>query len=344
MSLIYEWIDENQYLNQYIPYNTTNGKVNVYLYDNNKNDYVYKFCYYIPIETVPNNAVAKSVNNSLEYIKETNNITTETNQLQYVEQNNLYTLTLPGGSQIILDQSQTISYLYNLAIQAFQKISLLEKSLVEETNKNLLLTQEIENQKVFASQLYESNKTLSNEYYKVQQTQLIKAEQNILNKRIDTFNKRNNKNKESVQNVEPKTKVEVKDVEVQVKDVETEVKNVQTEIKNVETEIKNDDIKVKDVETKVKKEISWLEMNESEEEDNKIKKSYAEITQNNVTLKRISDEKLNKTSSKSRRSRRSKENVSSRTNTRESSSKVVILDDEGGKWERVGGVGGVKRR
>jgi hypothetical protein len=225
MSLMYEWIDENQYINQYIPYNNKNGKVNVYVYDNTKNDYNYKFCYYIPISSVPVNAILKSCEeeqvqqqqvqqqqqnqqqqNQQQQVQQQNQQQqvqqqqvqqqqqNQQQQVQYINQGATYSFTLADGSQIMLDQIQTISYLYNVGSQALQKIALLEKSLADEINKSTTLSQQLETQKQLSNELYKVNQNLSNEYYKLQQQQLMKAEHNNLNRKINYLNKKNNEN------------------------------------------------------------------------------------------------------------------------------------------------------
>lgn len=281
MSLTYEWIDENQYLNQYVPYNDKNGKVSVYIFDSNKNEYNYKFCYYIPIETVPQNAIPKSAEqtsysnyavqqqSTSQQVVQQQSTTQQVEQLQYTEQsNNMYSLTLQDGSQMVLDQGQTITYLYNLASQALQKITELEKSVLDETTKNTTLTQQLEAQQQFSEQLYKVNQNLTNEYYKLQQQQLMKAEHNNLNKKIDNLNKRaRNNNKSNVEQHTTKEPVIIKEESVKEPVVKEE---------------SDKEIVVKE-ETKVKYQKSWADMSdeESESEDNS-KKSYAEIISSNT--------------------------------------------------------------
>ncbi len=309
MSLYYEWIDENQCLNQFIPYNDTNGKVNVYVFDSNKNNYEYKFCYYIPSTSVPQNAVIKSSqqNDSTTLSNQQNDYTTLSNQqvqqndsttlsnqqeIQYVENNNIYSFIGTDGSQIVLNTTQTIAYLYTIASQSLQKIALLEKSLSEESNKNVLLTQKIETYQHFSEELYKVNQNISNEYYKFQQNQLMKMEHNNLNKKIEYLNRKNNRNSSTVINMDFSKKHEENKIEDVKKIQEEDVKKIEEEdVKKIEEEdVKKVEIEKLIIQTKEKK-ISWCEMNETDDDEeevkkdeNKVKKSYAQIIGNNSII------------------------------------------------------------
>lgn len=287
MSLIYEWFDENQYLNTYIPYNEKNGKVNVYLFDNTKNEYIYKFCYYIPLENVPENATIKSTEETAytKYVRENEEI----KESQKEDQNNMYLLTLQDGTQQVLDQSQTITYVYTVVLQLMQNMKILESSLIEANEKNEELTKQLETQKQVSGQLYISNQKLSDEYYKLQQQRLMKNEQNNINRRnMNLLNHKNNSNitendkKKEVTSIKNAKEEEVDDFlngDITLSNILPEGANkVVTNIKN-KPEIILNNINISTNEECNKKNISWVESSD-EENDNKesdIKKSYAEM-------------------------------------------------------------------
>ncbi len=330
MSLIYEWFDENQYLNTYIPYNDKNGKVNVYIFDNTKNEYIYKFCYYIPVENVPENATMKSTEETeyAKYVRENKEI--KQNQSQKEDQNNMYLLTLQDGSQQVLDQSQTITYMYTVALQLMQNMKILESSLIEANNKNAELIQQLEAQKQFSSQLYVSNQKLSDEYYKLQQQRLMKNEKNDVNRRnMNTSNRKNN------YNITENNKEEL----TSIKNEKEEVKLVKEEIKNIEhkPEIVLNNINISKNEECDKKNISWLESSD-EESDNKesdVKKSYAQMVgfeKNGIVKEENKNVESERRRKRRERGRRQKEKIIKNNEIVQDLRKSEKVEDG---WEKV---------
>ncbi len=350
MSLIYEWIDENQYYNQYVPYNNTNGKVNVYSFNNMTKNYDYKFCYYIPFVSVPKNALIKSSEETpySKYIEEKKIVSQDnikSQQTEYAkEENNVASLlTLPNGEQVVLNQLQTLVYLYNFASQLLEKNVILEKNIIEEQNKNLLLTEEIEKNKQLLSQLYIVNQNISNEYYKLQQNKLMKIEQNNINRRNRlTSPKENIQKKEVKEEVKEEVKTEVnEEVNEEIKtEVKEEVKTeVKTEVKEeIKTEVKeeNNNIIPKNIQSNnqfKERIVSWIEYdNDDHDDDNQynikeekddIKKSYLQIAEKKISV----NNKLNKNNDDFLGV------ATLRTITCKGSSKVDLNEEDG--WEKV---------
>ncbi len=162
---MYQWNDEMNYYNIYTPTDEKRGKVSVYIYDQNTNAYTYKFCYFLEIKDLPQNA---SFYYSQEQIENARSVVQ--NHLQFTD------VQLAYIQELLQFQLKTVQD------ELIKHYNDFQQKIQEENIKYQKVLQQITLKDQIIQNLNQTNQSLCIQYYDIQSQLNAMKQRNVQNR------------------------------------------------------------------------------------------------------------------------------------------------------------------